>query len=110
MDSESRPPIFAGSAADAAPVSTPKKPSSTAATATAATPTPTPSSTDGLRQDSGVKKASKRGLRGQLAVLDNVAEMLTEMVCAAESKDDVASNDIIAEMVWGVPVSMALHS
>jgi hypothetical protein len=32
-------------------------------------------------------------------VLENVAQMLCEMTAAAESKADLASNEVVAEMV-----------
>ena len=108
MDAESRAPIFTADSA-AAPMATPRRSSvgsTTAADARGKTPSsgPTPSSSSRLRGDvttpvdtSSSRRAGK--LRGQLEVLQNVTTMLSEMLAAAETKADVAHNDVIAEMV-----------
>ena len=68
-------------------------------------PTPgtaTPSSTTKLRPDDGSAVRPPRPAKSKVKGLDvvqNVAEMLSEMVTAAESKSDVVGNDVVAEMV-----------
>jgi hypothetical protein len=84
MDHDARPPIFTSPAAvAAAPAPSSRRAPSSSSTTTASSGT-----------------SSKR-LKGQLAVLDNVARMLIDMVRAAESRESLKGNEMVAEMVRG---------
>ena len=104
---ETRAPIFTpgapGSSTSATSTSGGASSSATRARPSATKPAAARTST-GTSSSGRAPRGLPAGLSGQLEALQNAVVMLTDIVSAAESKQELASNDIATELVCGLHV------